>query len=309
MLLRYVFPLLLVALCPTMLLAGGQFDDLVKQLDSDKFSERQSASTKLEEAGADAIPTLEQAAQSTSLETSVRALEVQQKHFKGDNKELQAAAKKALEGVAASDNKNAATRATRALAPEKVQPAPGNNGIAFPGIRGNIRIQMGNGRNIQIQQAGGVKHIQVNENGKKIKIKQDAQGIEMQITETKNGKETTENFKAKNEADLKKQHPAAHKIFEKHANNQNRIQIRAIGLQPGQFPRLPGNAIMPKILPPGAAAKMAKKLKEADEQIAKALKQFEELTQETKDDKTRQTLEQLETARKNLQEVKKQLDN
>ncbi len=313
MLSRYVFPLLLIAFTPGLLLADGNFDDLVKQLDSDKFKERQSASKALSEAGLEAVPTLEKAAQSRTLEISVRALEVLQDHFKSDNAELKDAAKKALEAIAKGSNENAASRAKRALEPEKEKPAPGNNNIFGINGIGNIQIR-GGGRIIQVQQGKGIKQIEVNENGNKVKIREDANGIEMEITQTKDGKQTTEKYKAKDEAELKKKHPAAHKLYEKHTANNNRIQIQGIRIQGGPQQLIPANRIqrnfrVPKVLPPGQAEKAVKQLQEADEEIGKAVKQLKERAEDSGDAKAKETLERLEAARKNLQEVKKRLES
>ena len=56
---------------------------------------------------------------------------------------------------------------------------------------------------IRVQANGnGNKSIEVNENGKKTHIEKDQNGIEVKVTETVNGKEKTDTYKAKDEDEL-----------------------------------------------------------------------------------------------------------
>jgi hypothetical protein len=109
--------------------------------------------------------------------------------------------------------------------------------------QGQIQIQFGGAgvinKRISIKTANGVKEIEAEENGQKTKIHEDADGIKLEITKQKDGKETTEKFEAKNAEELKKNNPEAHKIYEQYSQ-QNQVQLR---IGPNGLPILPGQAI------------------------------------------------------------------
>lgn len=243
----------------------AEIADLVKQLDADDFKARQLAAEKLTTLGKQAIPALGEAAQSSQLELMSQAFGILRGFYQDNNAELKAAAKEALEKVAAGTNPNAAQRAKDLLAPQKdagSDPNQGNiiagNGrgqIIINGAGGIGRIQIGG---MPIQLGGGAKvfskSISTKDGVKTTKVKQD--GVEIEITEakeeitvkkTENGK--TEEFKAKDADELKKKHPAGHELFEKHAGDKNNA-AGVIGLQinGGNIQALPLPAqIMPAI--------------------------------------------------------------
>lgn len=227
----------------------AEIADLVKQLDADDFKARQLAAEKLSALGKPAIPALIDAAQSSQLELMSQALGILRGFYQDNNAELKAAAKEALEKVAAGTNPNAAQRAKDLLAPQKDAGSDPNRGniiagngqgqIIINGAGGIGRIQI-QGMPIQIGAGGGArvfsKSISNKDGVKTTKVKQD--GLEVEITEgkeeitvkkTENGK--TEEFKAKDAEELKKKHPAGHELFEKHAGDKNNGAGAAIGLQ------------------------------------------------------------------------------
>ncbi len=246
----------------------AEIADLVKQLDADDFKARQLAAEKLSALGKSAIPALTDAAQSSQLELMSQALGILRGFHQDSNADLKAAAKEALEKVAAGTNPNAAQRAKDLLAPPKSSENDPNRGniiagngqgqIIINGAGGIGRIQINGGMPIQIGAGNGArvfsKSVSNKDGVKTTKVKQD--GVEVEITESKeeitvkkteNGK--TEEFKAKDAEELKKKHPAGHELFEKHAGDKNNGAGAAIGLQIGgniQAVPLPAQ-IMPAI--------------------------------------------------------------
>lgn len=233
----------------------AEIADLVKQLDADDFKARQTAAEKLSALGKPAIPALGEAAQSSQLELMSQALGILRGFYQGNNAELKAAAKEALDKVAAGNNETAAQRAKEIVAPSKDNGSDPNQGNIIGGAgpgqiiingagRINGRIQINGGLPIQIGGARVYSKSVSNSNGvKTTKVKQD--GVEIEIVEgkeditvkkTENGK--TEEFKAKDAEELKKKHPAGHELFEKHAGDKNAAG-GAIGLQIGNLPAMP----------------------------------------------------------------------
>jgi hypothetical protein len=151
-------------------------------------------------------------------------------------------ARVALENIAKSENTTAANRAKQALEarnPNKPGPMVFGNGI----IRGGIKIAAlnvavaaggaGGAQKISVRSTNGVRDIDVEETGRKIKIHDDpAKAITVEVTETKDGKETTTKSEAKDADDLKKKAPEAFKLYKQYAqDNQGAagIQLQVAG--------------------------------------------------------------------------------
>jgi hypothetical protein len=201
-----------------------QVAEWIKQLDSDRFAERTEASHKLQAAGIAAIDALAKAATAASREVMLRALDILKHHFTEGDEAEQKAARAALESLAAGDHPSVSARAKLALQP----PAPPQPANLIP--MGRVQIQMQvqgkNKRRIRIDAQG--RHIEAEENGRQVKIDVWKDGsIDVAVTESQDGKKITKKYKAKNEAELKKQHPEAYKLYTKHnaAMPQLRIQI------------------------------------------------------------------------------------
>lgn len=217
---------------------------LVQNLDDAEFARRQEASQRLTEAGKIVFPELERAAQEGSREASGRAVEILERHFQRGEDDTKQAAKASLERLAASGNPSAAQRANNVLNPP---PEPALDPLGRFGARpvraGNIQIQIAanngnNVRRVQVRNTNGKKEIELEENGKKTKVQDGANGgIEVEITQKINGKETTEKVQAKDLAELKTKHPEAARIYEQYQQGANGIQVQFGGLQNGR--RLP----------------------------------------------------------------------
>ena len=228
--------------------AGDQrIAELIERLDAPRFGDRQAAQQELAEAGKSALPALEKAAASENRETAGRAVEVLQQHFEGDNEELKAAAKESLERLAQHESESVARRAKDILSPPQPE-APQPDVPRIPRLRlGGARIQIqvggnagGNVKSLTVKDVNGVKEIEAKEGGRKVKIVDDpAKGIEVEVTETKDGKETTKKYEAKKADELKTKHPEAYKLYEEFSKPPEVPQIP--GIPPGVVP-VPGGA-------------------------------------------------------------------
>jgi len=231
--------------------APSSVRDLVRQLDADEFSQREDASRRLAELGAEAIPDLAKAAQGSSPEASARAFAILKKFISGDNPAVQGAAREALSGIAAqreAAKKNnddalasAAAKAQEILGQSQARyagqpsvalpaPAPGMlpPRILLPGRIPGHRVV---GNRISVRVVDGTREVEAEENqddGRKrnVKIVSDPKsGIRMEVTTTKDGKPVTEKYAAKDAESLKKDHPEAHKIYEQYNGAGGAVQI------------------------------------------------------------------------------------
>lgn len=255
----------------------------ISDLDSDNFDTRQAATRKLADAGQQVIEQVRQAATGDSLEVTSRSVDVLAKLMESKDKATADAAKAALKKLAESDHKSAARRAGKALEPPPADPNQNAAGGVIVG-NGGIQIQIQPGqiqgaRIIKLQQnnANGEKSTEVEDDGRKVKIKENKDGIQIDITETdKNGKTETKTYKAKDAEELKKKHPEAHKLYEKYGKGNaaraafGNIQIQAQALPAGIPVRM--RRLMPQ----------TPQEKKALEQMQQAQKQLEELTKELK---------------------------
>ena len=252
-------------------LSEDQVNELIRQLNDDKFAARQAATRKLTEAGAAVIPALAKAAQGGELEVTTRAFNIFEKHLRGDETEAIAAVRKSLQELAASENEATAGRAAKLLEqPALDQPQLGGIQIGPGGgiqIGQGGRIQFGRGGGIQIGQGGriqigggggqiqiqvqaigggnkkfqmknvnGVKEIEAEEDGRTVKIVDDPnKGIKMEVTETKDNKKETRKYEAKSADELQKNHPDAHKLYKKYTQGN--------GILPGGAPAFGGGII------------------------------------------------------------------
>jgi len=226
-------------------------DNLIKQLDADQFADRQTASDELSRLGSNAFPALEQAARSDSREASQRAIEILKKHYEGDDTETKQAARTALQRLAADTSTRGGRQADEVLNPP---PPPTVARMMFgrPAVRvarANVRVQIPPARfvkRVHVKNDNGVKEIEVEENGRKLKVIEDPKGsIQVEVTDKKNGKETAEKYSAKDADELKQKHPEAHKIYEELGKQQQgglRLQI--------------GGAIVPQNAPANQPAPM-----------------------------------------------------
>jgi hypothetical protein len=167
-----------------------------------------------------------------------------------------------------------------------------------------------------MKDVNGVKEIQVEESGKKVKINDDpAKGIKLEVTETKDGKETTQKYEAKDAAELKTKHPEAHKLYEEYTKQPAGIQIRGFAvpgaIPPGAIPAIPvlpgapGGVRRIKIMRPDDLDALKNSADGALKELDSALKTLKDAKPGSEELKKAQ--EQLEAAKKQLEELKAKL--
>jgi hypothetical protein len=297
--------------------SAAEIDKLMEQLDSNRFNERQAAQQKLAEIGKAAFPALEKGTQNVSREVAVRSLDILKGQFQGGDEGTKAAAKEVLERLSKNNDATLAKRAGEILDPPKpaAQVPPGI-------VPGRIQIVGGAGGNfkkVSIKDVNGVKEIEAEENGKKVKINDDpAKGIKLEVTETKDGKETTQKYEAKDAAELKTKHPEAHKLYEEYSKQPAGIQLRIGGFPGGAvppgfpgIPAIPGAPVRAKI--PRIKILRPDELEAANNSADSALKELESALKTLKDAKAggeelKKAQEQLEAAKKQVEELKAKLE-
>ena len=285
----------------------GEIAALVEQLDSDKFAQRQAASEKLSAIGKPAIGALAEAATGESLEVTVRSLEILKGLLESPDEPTKEAAKSALEQVAKSDRPSAARRAEDALKVLEQQQHP-----AGMNVPGGIQIAVaaaGGGRRVSVKNVNGVKEIEADEGDRKVKIVDDPkQGIKMEVTTKKNGKDVTEKYEAKNADELKKKHPQAYELYKQYGQNQGGVVMQFqfggnVPIRIGQQPiPVPGRAVARRV----DTIDMAKNLLPAWSRQLKGLATDDAISKASAESK-QELAKQSAEMRKELEDLEKRL--
>jgi flagellin-like hook-associated protein FlgL len=308
----------------------AEISQWIKDLDSDTFATRQTAADMLVQTGKPAVEPVAEASVGKSLEVTMQAIGVLRRLMQSTDAATCDAAKAALEQLAKSESAAAVPAKEALKPPPAASNPPGNFGLG--NINGNVRIfgggniQIGPGGNIQVLPggnipAGGVqvfriqannvnqtRSVDVNENGKRTHITDDQNGIEVKVTESVGGKEKTDTFKAKDADELKKKFPEAHKLYEKYMAGGGignlPIQAQAMPIQIGVLQ--PG--ALPGIAPPPAPnAEARKQIAEAQKRLAEATANLRKNAGAPGGDDFKRALDQLEEARKALEEARGKL--
>ena len=220
--------------------SAEEIANLVQQLDADQYSQREAATKRLMAVGKPAVPAVSKAAVEGSLEVTGRAIDILKNLYGSSDEATKKAAEEALQKLADGDHRAAARRAKDILKPKQVpgQGFPGG-GIILGGA--NIQIQVAgaaNGKKVSIKTINGVKTIEAEEKDKKIKIVDDPkQGIKMEITTKKDGKEQTEKIEAKNADELKKKNKEAYELYNEYSKKQGGIAVAQFQFNQGNLRR------------------------------------------------------------------------
>jgi hypothetical protein len=186
---------------------------VIQQLEHDTFAERQAASKILAEAGAAALPQLENTAANGNREAASRALAIVKQHFQNGDNKLKNDAREVLTRLAKNDNAAMAQRARNVLDPPRTSMLPSG---AIPNARGlpfippqqNTRTQM-------TTEINGRREIEVRENGRKTKIQTFPDGrIQFEFTEPVNGRDVSRKIEAKDLSELKRKDVEAGQLYE-----------------------------------------------------------------------------------------------
>lgn len=278
----------------------------IRQLDANRFSKRQDAGRLLKEKGIEAVAALREAAESGSREASSRALRILNEHFSGGDGKLKTAAKAAIEKLTESERASVARKATGILHPEPKAPRRPKNALGQAQIQ--VRVRRGNApRRVQIQNINGVKNIEVQEKDRTVKIENHPEnGIKVEITEKKNGKNVKQKVEAKNAAELKKKNPEAHKLYKEHGEGWGvRIHANVQAMQvPARIQKAFGRAQAAgtRRAKPRPLAESLEEMADQMEKTKKLLEQFK--SNPRNEDVLSRAIEQLEKTRKLLAETR-----
>jgi hypothetical protein len=287
----------------------------IKQLDADRFSERQAASEKLFAEGKTVIPDLTKAAITGTLEATVRSIDLLQRFYDSEDKSIKEAAKESLEKIVQSDNENAIRRAKKVLNPKEDQqpqaaPNPMNPfGGMFPGG--------GQAKNVIMSNVNGVTTIKVVEGDKKTTIGKRPDGsIEVEITDKVDDKNITKKYKAKNAEELKKKSPEAYDAYKENGENNGMAGMAVnLGLPNGGGGMVGGQG-MPGMMPfngnamPGMPGMGAAGAGNGSDDLGESLKKWNESIKTLDADLEPEKLspEDKKEMKAQIDELKKQLD-
>ena len=84
------------------------------------------------------------------------------------------------------------------------------------------QIQVHHRVNISIKVNNGIKVVEVDENGKKIKIHEEPNNITIEISGGENQPKIAEEVTAKNTEELEKNHPEAYRLYKRYADGNAR---------------------------------------------------------------------------------------
>jgi hypothetical protein len=204
---------------PAAAAAGEDIPALIKQLGDDSPKVRDEAGAKLRKLGKEALPALADAAKSGDPEVVARS--------------------QAVSALIDQDLHPKPAATPRGFEGNRIR--LGGNAVA--GGNGNVQIfvssatvRTNSNKRVSVKTTNGVtvKETTVTEDGKTVKIVEDAEGIAVTTTEKKDGKESSETVKAKDKDALKKDNPKAFELFEKHAKGTD-VRIDGLNINGGGF--------------------------------------------------------------------------
>ncbi len=226
----------------------------IKSLAEGDLLQRRETTSKLLEMGQAAVAPVAKEAGEGRKETMLHCFDVLTRLLASNNAETSAATKVELTKLAQSQNRPVALRANSALKLGEIlgaraarQPAlpalPGGPNVV-PNVQLNVALNGANGVKVQTTIINNERAIQVERGDERIEIRdKSGKDIVVRQTRTVDGKPKTDEFKAADSAELKKDHPEAFKLYEQYAARNGNVQIGggnlggAIQIQvgPGQF--------------------------------------------------------------------------
>jgi hypothetical protein len=223
-----------------------QVAEWITQLESDKFPEREAATTKLVIAGKAAITPLEKAMKSGKPETGARGMTILEQLASVKDKPTSTAAAGALRRLGVDEDKISALsnepKNQTGVATSVIHIGGGQGGVIRigGGVGGVLQVvpgqvlQLGGGQatisvsvttavtgtgdSVSVTTINGVKTITVTEKARTVEIKElPNEALELNVTTKVGGKTKKETIKAKNAEDLKKRHPKLYALYKKQA--------------------------------------------------------------------------------------------
>ncbi len=283
----------LEGLVPASESAGGlspaEIAQLIDQLDSPEFGERQEASRRLSEAGKSALTEIEKAVAAPSREVSGRALDILKLHFQRGDADIKQAAKESLTRLAASKNESLSQRAHSVIDPPKDWSYGNQFGMRGPGWIAPAVVPPPATQTISISDINGQREVRITDDARVIKMQTWPTGrIEIDIEEKLPGRQG-KRIQAKDLEDLKAKDADVAQLYEQY---QQRARTPIGGLFGG--PAVPAMRA-PAIAPPNDAARRMLETIESNLQLQKARLRIDPSAQRQIDslERTRQQLRTL----------------
>ena len=185
----------------------------VDRLASEDFTARRAAADELVRLGADAVDAVAEAIRNGDRETALSGFEVLSRLQQAGDDAAKTKAADALKSLAESKDAAVAQRARQLLdQPEDVDKLRARN----PGL-GAFQIQVRQaGAGVPFDQ-NGKRQVRAEDDGKKIEIDETrGEEIVVRVTETVDGREKTNEVKARNLAELRQKDPDAFLLYRKH---------------------------------------------------------------------------------------------
>lgn len=298
-------------------LSAAEIDGLLKDLNAADFDTRETATKRLIAAGKPVIDAVRRAADTANLEVGTRCLSVLKELRGSSNTETKTAAETALKELAEGNNRSIARRAAEILEPPAAQRDPAGLPRANINIARAIQLAPARGTRMSMRVTNGFTEIDVIDGESKISIKHaDGKDIHIRSQEpaAEKGKDpVTKEYKAKDLAELKEKQPEGHKLYERYVTNRigrvGNIQIQAGGV-PIQI--APAQVQIEVVADAGDGTNLKSAIKELEatrEQLAKLTERLKELAgkPEVKGEDLKKLLEEVQSATRRLDEVKKSL--
>lgn len=226
----------------------------IKSLAEGNLLQRRETTSKLLEMGKAAVAPLAKEASEGRKETMYHCFDVLTRLLASNNAEASAAAKTELTKLMQSPNRPVGLRAKSAIqigellgaraAGQLAPPAIPLGPNVVPNVQLNAALNGVSGEQIRITVTNNERAIQVERGDERIEIRdKSGKDIVVRQTRTVDGKPKTDEFKAADSDELKKNHPEAFKLYEQYAPRNGNVQIRGgnlggaiqIQVRPGQF--------------------------------------------------------------------------
>ena len=222
----------------------GEVAQHIKTLSTGDVLQRRAATSKLLEIGKQALEPLAKEASEGHKETMYHCFDVLTRLLATSDAETSAATKATLTMLTQSQNKSVSLRAKSAIqigeilgARAAARPAiPFGPGLA-PNAQLNMALNAANGEKLRITVTNNDRTIQVERADERIEIRDKAEkDIVVKRTRTVAGQPKTDEFKAADADELKKNHPDAFKLYEQYAQRNGNVLQIGVGNLPGPRP-------------------------------------------------------------------------
>ncbi len=258
----------------------------IKSLADGNLLQRRETTSKLLEMGKAAVAPLAKEAGEGRKETMYPCFDVLTRLLASNNAETSAAAKTELTKLMQSPNRPVGLRAKSALQLGEILGGRAARHPAFPALPGgpnvvpnvqlNVALNGANGEKVQTSVINNERAIQVERGDERIEIRdKSGKDIVVRQTRTVDGKPKTDEFKAADSDELKKNHPEAFKLYEQYTPRNGNAQIGGgnlggviqIQVGPGPFGVANGARRVPAEFGPTPSAARTIRAEDADGEL------------------------------------------